>query len=50
MFIANGSCGEERSMLILAKELNKIDKNEADILYIMAEEISKILSGLIKSL
>jgi hypothetical protein len=37
-------------MLILAKELHKIDKNEADTLYIMAEEISKILSGLINTL
>ena len=50
MFIAKGSCGEVRSMLIHAKELHKIDKNEADNLYILAEEISKILSGLIKTL
>jgi len=27
LFIAKGSCGEVRSMLILAKELNKIEKN-----------------------
>jgi len=39
-----------RSMLILAKELNKIEKNKAEELYSLSEEISKIISGFIKTL
>ena len=50
LFIAKGSCGEVRSMLILAKELHKIKENESKTLIEMSEEISKILSGLIKTL
>lgn len=50
LYIAKGSCGEIRSMLILAIELNKIDKDAADSLKDLAEEISRMLSGLIKSL
>jgi four helix bundle protein len=50
LFIAKGSCGEVRSMLYLAKELNKISESEFNILFLLSEEISKILSGLIKSL
>ena len=50
LYIAKGSCGEVRSMLILAKELNKIDKTISERLINLAEEISKILSGLIKTL
>ena len=50
LFIAKGSCGEVRSMLILAKELHKIKEDEAKILIKISEEISKILSGLIKTL
>lgn len=50
LYIAKGSCGELRSMLILAKELHKIDEQEAEKLLAMAEEISKILSGFIKTL
>ena len=50
LFIAKGSCGEVRSMLILAKELNKIEKNKAEELYSLSEEISKIISGFIKTL
>jgi len=37
-------------MLYLAKELNKITAEEFDILFALSEEISKILSGLIKTL
>ncbi len=47
LFIAKGSCGEVRSMLYLAKELEKMDQNRFNILSI---EISKLLSGLIKTL
>jgi len=50
LFIAKGSCGEVRSMLVLAKELNKIEKNKAEELYSLSEEISKIISGFIKTL
>ncbi len=50
LFIAKGSCGEVRSMLILAKELNKISENDSTFLLSLSEEISKILSGLIKTL
>lgn len=50
LFIAKGSCGEVRSMLILAKELGNISKENAEMLKAKAEEISKIISGLIKTL
>ena len=50
LFIAKGSCGEVRSMLYLSKDLNKISGNTFNKLFILAEEISKILSGLIKTL
>lgn len=50
LYIAKGSCGEVRSMLILAIELNKITKNEYEYLFELSTEISKLLSGFIKSL
>lgn len=50
LFIAKGSCGEVRSMLYLANDLNKIDKNKFEELYDLSLEISKLLSGLIKTL
>lgn len=50
LYIAKGSCGEVRSMLYLAKELNTISEGIFSKLYSLAEEISKILSGLIKTL
>ena len=50
LFIAKGSCGEVRSMLILGKKLNKLSENKADELKILLIEISKMLSGLIKTL
>jgi four helix bundle protein len=50
LYIAKGSCGEVRSMLYLAEELNTISKDSFDEKYKLAEEISKILSGLIKTL
>lgn len=48
--VAKGSCGEVRSMLILAKELNKIKKEQAESLEVAAEEISRMIAGLIKTL
>ena len=50
LFIAKGSCGEVRSMLYLAKELNKIKDEKFRELYNLSIEISKLLSGLIKTL
>jgi len=50
LFIAKGSCGEVRSMLYLAKELNKISESSFNKHFKLAEEISKILSGFIKTL
>lgn len=50
LYIAKGSCGEVRSMLCLAKELKKISNEDFTKNHLLAEEISRILSGLIKSL
>ena len=50
LYIAKGSCGEVRSMLILALELKKITKDEYTKQHTLAEEISKMLSGFIKTL
>ena len=50
LFIAKGSCGEVRSMLLLAKNLEKINNQKATELYNISEEISKMISGLIKTL
>ena len=50
LFIAKGSCGEVRSMLILAKELCKAETAAIEKLHILSEEISRMLSALIKKL
>ena len=50
LFVAKGSCGEVRSMLHLAKDLEKLSEQSFNKKYKLAEEISKILSGLIKTL
>ncbi len=50
LFIAKGSCGEVRSMVYLALSLKYISRKEFDELYASSVEISKILSGLIKTL
>ncbi len=50
LFIAKGSSGEVRNMLHLGKELNYIGNNEYEILLEKSLSISKILSGLIKTL
>jgi len=50
LYVAKGSCGEVRSMLILAKKLNKLSEEKADELKKISLEISKMLSGLIKTL
>ena len=50
LYIAKGSCGEVRSMLYLAADLKYINKEEFDRFYNNSTEISRILSGLIKTL
>lgn len=48
--IALSSCSEAKSMLYLAEKLKYIDKKQEDSLIKNANEISKIIKGLIKSL
>jgi len=50
LYIAKGSCGELRSMINLSQDLKLIDPKTSYSLEKCAIEISKILSGLIKSL
>jgi four helix bundle protein len=50
LYIAKGSCGETRSMIHLAKSLQYISDENASIIFTKSTEISKILSGLIKTL
>ncbi len=50
LFIAKGSCGETRTMLHLAKDLEKLSIETSEKLIGDSEEISKMLSGLIKTL
>ena len=50
LYIAKGSCGEVRSMLLLARELEKIQEQDCLKLLAVCEEISKIISGFIKKL
>lgn len=50
LYIAKGSCGEVRSMLYLARNFSYINKGTFEELYTMSVSISKMLSGLIKSL
>lgn len=49
-YIAKGSAAEVRSMLILSLELKKINQDQYDKLIGLNTEISKLLSGFIKSL
>lgn len=50
LFIAKGSCGEVRSMLNLALNLNYISNENFEEDYALSVEISKLLSGFIKTL
>lgn len=50
LFVAKGSCGEVRSMLLLAKELEYIEQEICDTLIAETEQISKMLSNFIKTL
>ena len=50
LFVAKGSCAEVRSMLYVAYELSYISKKEFDEMHSSAMEISRLISGLIKTL
>ncbi len=50
LFIAKGSAGEVRSMLNLSVELKYIDKKDFELMYNLTIEISRLLSGFIKTL
>ena len=50
LYIAKGSCGELRSQLYIALDLNYINKDEFQTNYQSAEKISKSLGGFIKYL
>lgn len=50
LYIAKGSCGEVRSMLYLALELNYISKQDYKSMNDLSLDISKLLSGFIKTL
>jgi four helix bundle protein len=50
LFIAKGSCAEVRSMLSLAFELNYIKQESYNSLTSLSTDISKLLSGFIKTL
>jgi len=50
LYIAKGSCGEVRSMLYLGLKFNYINKEQFNKSYDLSVEISKLISGFIKSL
>ncbi|MBU3968887.1 four helix bundle protein [Patescibacteria group bacterium] len=50
LFIAKGSCGEVRSMLYLALKLGYLKQEQYKKYYNSSVEISKLLSGFIKTL
>lgn len=50
LFIAKGSSAEIRSMIVIASELLYVNKETELKIYNLSEEISKMLSGLIKTL
>ena len=50
LFIAKASCGEVRSMIYLSFELNYISKEDSRKYYDLSIEISKLISGFIKTL
>lgn len=50
LFIAKGSCGEVRSMIQVAKELQYISVGDFSKVHQLSLEISRLISGLIKTL
>jgi len=49
LFIAKGSCAEVRSMIYIAEKINYVENSKSEELIIKTIEISKLLSGLIKT-
>jgi four helix bundle protein len=50
LYIAKASSGEVRSQLYVALDQNYIDQNSFDIIYQIALDVSKMISGLISYL
>jgi len=50
LFIARGSCGEVRSMLYLARDLDYITEHNFTVMQEKVTEVSKMIYGLIKYL
>lgn len=50
LYVAKGSAGEVQSMLHLALELAFINQATFDQLYLLTTDISKLISGFIKSI
>ncbi|WP_075590511.1 four helix bundle protein [Labilibacter marinus] len=48
--VAKGSCGEVRSMLILAVELGKLEQEQFQELKELSVDVSKLITGLMKVL
>ena len=50
LYISLSSCSEVKSMLYLAEKLHHLPESEAERLRVESAEISRIITGLIKSL
>lgn len=50
LYMSLASCSEVKSMLIFAKRLEYLNEKTSKTLILQSEEISKIISGFIKSL
>ncbi len=50
LYVSKGSCGEVRSMLILAKDLGLVSDEKYQELYSLTIDISRLIAGFIKSL
>lgn len=50
LYIAKGSVGEVRSHMYITLDLGFFSKEDFDKIFLLSEEISKIIYGLIKSL
>ena len=50
LYIAKGSCGEARSMLIIARDIGYIADSEYQEMYDLSLEVARLISGFITSL
>jgi len=50
LYVAYGSCSELETLLSLSKDLGLLNGEKHLKLYVLQEEVSKLLNGLIKSL